>query len=62
MLNQADCLEKIRALVYESSVKPYEPTKEDLDKLRLRLVCENGLECNYHFFSEYVIFSELYSV
>jgi len=41
MLNQADCLEKIRTLVYESSVKPYEPTKEDLEKLRLRFVTKH---------------------
>lgn len=37
ILNQADCLAKLRMLIWESSVKPHEPTAEELKKLQQRL-------------------------
>lgn len=36
ILNQADCLAKLRTLIWESSVKPHEPTAEELKKLQQR--------------------------
>ena len=36
MLNQADCLDKIRVLVRNASKKPYEPTAEDMKVLQAR--------------------------
>lgn len=37
LLNQADCLAKLRTLIWESSVKPHEPTSEELERLQQRL-------------------------
>ena len=36
LLNQADCLDKIRVLVRNASKKPYEPTEEDMAVLQAR--------------------------
>lgn len=36
LLNQADCLDRIRVMIRDASVKPYVPTQEDLDRIRER--------------------------
>ena len=35
ILNQADCLEKIRAYIFEASQKPRELTKDELLKIEI---------------------------
>ncbi|KAK3608743.1 hypothetical protein CHS0354_027701 [Potamilus streckersoni] len=37
LLNQADCMDKIRTIIFKASIKPKEPTQETLESMKERL-------------------------
>ena len=36
MLNQADCMDKVRYMIRQAAVKPYEPTESEIEVMHKR--------------------------